>query len=147
MQTILNNYINENKCELGYFTIVQYDDGPLLKLPENTIIYGSCSGTIPMPLIYQDIDNKLKNLSKVPRDITCSFVGINTNQVRALSGKPGFKLQDNGGWTPAVNKTNQTSFTDTTLRSKFALAPRGYGRGSFRFYEVMQLGAIPIYMG
>ena len=26
------------------------------------------------------------------------------------------------------------------------MAPRGYGRGSFRFYEIIQLGAIPIYI-
>ena len=32
------------------------------------------------------------------------------------------------------------------MDSKFALAPRGYGRGSFRFYECFQLGTIPIYL-
>lgn len=33
----------------------------------------------------------------------------------------------------------------TTARSKFSLAPRGYGRSSFRFWEIYQLGSIPIY--
>ena len=59
MQEILNKYIENNKCDKGYFTIVQYDDGPLLELPNNTIIYGACSGNIPLPLIYEDKNNTL----------------------------------------------------------------------------------------
>ena len=31
--------------------------------------------------------------------------------------------------------------------SKIALCPRGYGGSSFRFYEAMQLGAIPFLIG
>ena len=34
----------------------------------------------------------------------------------------------------------------TTSRSKFTLCPRGYGKNSFRMYECMQLGSIPIYI-
>ena len=34
----------------------------------------------------------------------------------------------------------------TTINSKFALAPRGYGRSSFRFFEIFKLGTIPIYI-
>lgn len=30
--------------------------------------------------------------------------------------------------------------------SKFTLAPRGYGRSSFRFFECFLLGSIPIYI-
>ena len=37
-------------------------------------------------------------------------------------------------------------FIETTINSKFALAPRGYGRTSFRFFECFQLGTIPIYI-
>jgi len=51
MQLSLNDWIKNNHSENGYYTIVQYDDGPLLKLPNNTIVYGSCSGNIPLPLI------------------------------------------------------------------------------------------------
>jgi hypothetical protein len=64
MQNSLNKWINDNPSENGYFTIVQYDDGPKLKLPKNTIIYGACSGNIPIPLIYQDINNTLPNIPK-----------------------------------------------------------------------------------
>lgn len=37
-------------------------------------------------------------------------------------------------------------FIDSTLRSKFGLAPRGYGASSFRFFEVMKLGTVPVYI-
>lgn len=40
----------------------------------------------------------------------------------------------------------QLLFINTTIDSKFALAPRGYGRGSFQFFECFQLGTIPIYI-
>jgi hypothetical protein len=31
-------------------------------------------------------------------------------------------------------------------RSEFALCPRGYGATSYRMYEAMQFGAIPVYI-
>jgi hypothetical protein len=40
----------------------------------------------------------------------------------------------------------QQLFIDQTINSKFALAPRGYGRSSFRFFEIFKLGAIPVYI-
>jgi len=45
-----------------------------------------------------------------------------------------------------VQDNLQQLFIEKTVSSKFALAPRGYGRGSFRFYEIFKLGAIPIYV-
>ena len=62
MQNILNDWISKNSCENGYFTVVQYDDGPLLQLPQNTIVYGACSGTSPIPLIYEDNTNSLVSI-------------------------------------------------------------------------------------
>ena len=38
------------------------------------------------------------------------------------------------------------SFISLMCRSTFALCPRGYGNTSFRMYEVMGLGCIPIYI-
>ena len=61
MQSDLDKWIELNPSPDGYFVVVQHDDGPLLKLPpQNTIIYGSCSGNVPIPLIYQDINNHLE---------------------------------------------------------------------------------------
>jgi hypothetical protein len=49
-------------------------------------------------------------------------------------------------WSNSVNKNNQDAFIDTTVNSKFALAPRGYGRSSFRFFEIFKLKTIPVYV-
>jgi hypothetical protein len=159
MQQILNNWLKENPSESGYFTLVQHDDGPLLIVPENTIIYGACSGNIPIPLIYQDINNTLVSLPKKSfkeKPLLCSFVGnITSNHVQPnvrqimfnhFQNNSNFTMINSGGWTPSVNQNLQQLFIDTTINSKFALAPRGYGRGSFRFFECFQLGTIPIYI-
>jgi hypothetical protein len=159
MQTELNTWFSQNPSENGYFTIVQYDDGPLLKLPKDTIVYGACSGDIPIPLIYEDKNNTLENYPRKSfneKNILCSFVGnITANHIQpnvrqemfnTLAHKPNFKLINSGGWTPSVNKNLQNIFIETTINSKFALAPRGYGRSSFRFYECFKLGTIPIYI-
>jgi hypothetical protein len=159
MQIILDNWIKHNSCEYGYFTVVQYDDGCLLKLPENTIVYGACSGTIPIPLIYEDKHHTFESILKKQfknKDILCSFVGnITCNQVMPnvrqelftiFGNNSKFKLINSGGWTSTVNNTLQKLFIETTINSKFALAPRGYGRSSFRFFECFQLGTIPVYV-
>ncbi len=37
-------------------------------------------------------------------------------------------------------------FIETTKKSIFTICARGYGKQSFRFYETLQLGSIPIYI-
>lgn len=159
MQSELDKWFQDNPSKNGYFTIVQYDDGPKLNLPVNTIVYGACSGNIPMPLIYQDINNTLINIPKKTfseKNILCSFIGnITGNHIQpnvretmknAFENNPKFVFYISGGWTPSVNVNLQKIFVNTTIDSKFALAPRGYGRSSFRFFECFQLGTIPIYI-
>jgi hypothetical protein len=159
MQQLLNEWIIDNPSENGYFTVVQHDDGPQLTLPKNTIVYGACSSDIPIPLIYQDLNNTLTNIPKKSfseKQMLCSFIGnITSNSItpnvrqemfNLLQYNPNFKLINSGGWTPSVNKSLQDIFISTTIDSKFSLAPRGYGRSSFRFFECFQLGTIPIYL-
>lgn len=159
MQIDLNKWILENPSENGYFTVVQYDDGPKLNIPDNTVVYGACDGNIPIPLIYEDKNYTLENMRKKSfneKQILCSFVGnITSNHVQPnvrqemfniLNNNSNFLLINSGGWTPSVNKNLQNIFIETTINSKFALAPRGYGRSSFRFFECFQLGTIPIYI-
>lgn len=159
MQASLDAWVSLNPSTGGYFVVVQYDDGPLLRMPENTVVYGACSGDIPIPLIYQDVTHRLVSYGRKSfgeKNILCSFVGnITSNQVQpnvreimfqVLHNRVGFQMINSGGWTPCVRGDLQTVFIDTTLDSKFALAPRGYGRGSFRFFECFLLGTIPIYI-
>ena len=48
--------------------------------------------------------------------------------------------------TPSVPMENFLKFKDITERSVFCLCPRGYGKSSFRLYEAMQLGSVPVYI-
>lgn len=154
MQEKFDEFIHNNPCENGYFTVVQYDDGPLLNLPQNTIVYGACSGNNPIPLIYEDVTNTLSNIQRKKyseKTILCSFVGTITHIVRqimieTLFSKNNFIINIKNEWSTNIPKNNQDSFIDVTVNSKFALAPRGYGRSSFRFFEIYKLGTIPIYI-
>lgn len=149
---LLKEAYNTNNKDTLYFTIVQHDDCILLDLPENTIIFGACSGHIPLPLIYEDTNNLLKNIittNKFDQTILCSFVGSETctlrESLKSLTQSPGFIIQTKG-WNVNVNINDINNFIGLTVRSIFCLAPRGYGRNSFRFYEAIQLGSIPIYI-
>ena len=64
MQNVLDKWISENPSANGYFVVVQHDDGPMLRLPTNTMIFGACNGQIPLPLIYEDLQHKLENQCK-----------------------------------------------------------------------------------
>lgn len=159
MQQQLHNWVKNYKAE-GYFTVIQYDDAALLQLPPNTLIYGACSGDIPIPLIYEDKNNTLllkPRKTFEEKSILCSFVGSMTSNgvqpnvreemKKVLSHSTFSKhLHFSEGWTPAVSEKNKNLFVEITSDSKFALAPRGYGRSSFRFFEILQLGVIPIYV-
>ena len=39
-----------------------------------------------------------------------------------------------------------SAYAEIMERSVFSLAPRGYGKTSFRLYEAFQMGSIPIYI-
>ena len=105
MQVLLDEWVSENPSN-GYFTIVQYDDGPLLRLPPNTKVYGACSGDIPIPLIYEDHLHTLENSPRksfAEKDILCSFVGKLTCSVRHeifdyFLHNPNFKLIHSDHW-------------------------------------------------
>ena len=139
--------------ETRYVTMVQHDDGPLLTLPKDTIILGACTGTIPLPLLYEDISHELEKQPRVhvdQRPILASFVGTDTHAVRAQMVR--YLTQQNiichvkSSWSPVVPQENAALFINTTLASRFCLAPRGYGRSSFRFFEAIQLDTIPVYI-
>jgi hypothetical protein len=152
-EILLSRALSKMPPTTKYFTIVQHDDGPQLTLPKDTIVYGACKGIIPLPLIYEDNTNTLLNRSRdVEKEYLATFVGTLTHGVRkemveALEGKPMIKMvtQSHAEWTAAVPQNAADLFVDLTLKSKFCLAPRGYGRSSFRFFEAMLLDVIPVY--
>lgn len=137
--------------ETKFFTVVQHDDGPQLKMPGDVLVFGACSGDIPLPLIYEDVDNKLLNMPRLNKKThLASFVGSMTHEIRrkmreALKGKSDVILGTKEEWTSTVSKNAAELFIETTQTSKFCLSPRGYGRSSFRFFEAMLLDVVPVY--
>jgi len=130
-----------------WFTISQYDDGILIDKSEIKTRFVSLSaggkGDIPIPLTRYAWPDEGRGDQKY----LASFVGnlkteqqtnIRAAMIEKLSDKPEFFFYD-------TSKT-YGPFKDIMLRSRFALCPRGYGRTSFRLYEAMQMGTIPIYI-
>lgn len=138
-------------------TVCQNDDGPIFPVPEHTVVFGGSTGHVPLPLIYEDKTDYLENLPRKEfkdKSLLCSFVGSLTNSANSSVREILLnKLQNNDnfhfshdGWQLKVDEQRQQEFTETTLNSKFCLAPRGYGRSSFRFFEAFLLRSIPVYV-
>jgi hypothetical protein len=149
-QIVLDQVLQTYPQNTRYFTIVQHDDGPQLQLPKDTVVFGACTGTIPLPLIYEDTTNRLALLERKEPDIFASFVGSLTHPVRqrmanAVESRPYIVCRMQKAWNVKVPTEQADEFLDLTLRSKFCLAPRGYGRSSFRFFEAILMDTIPVY--
>jgi len=151
-QLLLDQALRTLPPNTRYFTVVQHDDGPQLTLPPHTIVYGACTGTVPLPLIYEDVTHRLSRVPPCTRDLLATFVGTATTHplrqamILALQDQPGVICRSQQVWSPHVEEDAATLFIELTRRAKFCLAPRGYGRSSFRFFEAIQLGTIPVYV-
>lgn len=157
---------NNKRESYKYFTLVQHDDGPQLSLPKDTLIFGACNGDIPVALVYEDKTERLQNelalaqastteavagkrLKETSR-LLASFVGSITHDIRKqliniLGKKQDIFLGVQGVWTNNISENSADLFIRKTLDSKFCLAPRGYGKSSFRFFEAMLLKSVPVY--
>ena len=146
IQNILDTIDKSKK----YFTVAQHDDAIREILPPDTICFnaGGNGGGIPIPLVCSPIKDEVK--PKVEKDIFCSFVGSITHPIRnimyqVLINNPKYIISAKN-WTSSVSENDFNNFINITSRSIFGLAPRGYGKTSFRLYECMQLGTIPVYI-
>ena len=90
-------------------------------------------GNIPLPLTYDNTDlfESYKNNTKT---VFCSFVGSLTHQCRVIMvsvmNKPDVVIiTDN--WTNQIKEDKQQLFLDIISKSRFTLAPRGYGKLHF----------------
>ena len=167
----LLDYLDSLDKSKTYFTIVQYASGIFVRniLP-NLYIFSSGGGGqntksdaiidtnivgVPrkmfvgnpgdciLPLLS---DTEFPFLNKIEKKQFCSFVGnftthgcryvlkdyIHDNQI------PDFNISSSYG--------KLDEFIDMTNSSTFTIAPRGYGYTSFRLYESIQAGSIPVYI-
>jgi len=153
-QNLQQELDNELESNGKYFTVCQFDDGPFENFPEDTIIFsagGNREGDniVPIPLICSSIPKEL--IHNKEKTIFASFVGSrNTHPIRMdmcnhLSGKNEYKIIASN-WSTTIHMDDFKKFVEVTCSSKFAFAPRGYGKQSFRLYEILQLGAVPVYV-
>lgn len=139
---------------IHYFIICQYADGVKFPLREdiNYTVFCGSKGDIPLPLIYDDggYFNSLEKKTFNEKEYLCSYIGSSTHNIRqlminVLTDKPNVYFE-NKKWKNDVNTDECSKFINYALNSKFSLAPRGYGRSSFRFFEALKLHSVPVYI-
>lgn len=155
----LQKQFNLHTNSQDIYCILHEDDDPIhhskrlfVEVPNKTIIFGASYGDIPIPLLYDD-GGFFESRERIPledKKYLCSFIGANTHAVRKnmqeyITGRSDF-YSSLDKWKEDVTIDKQNEFIKVSLNSKFGLAPRGNGRGSFRFYELLKLGVIPIYL-
>jgi hypothetical protein len=151
----IQEYLDALPQDQAYWTVSQHDDGIRHRLPPDTLHFaaGGLGGGIPIPLVCSPIPDYTSVL-RHPEPLTVSFIGRMTHPIRqqlfdynryqSVTNQTYFS--DPKGWSQTVDHSKLLEFINVTRRSAFALAPRGYGLSSFRLYEIMQLGSIPIYV-
>ena len=149
--TDMQREINTLDQNGSYFTICQHDDAPMNPIPANTFVFsagGNVTGSnvVPIPLIC----GPLARQEPKEKTILASFVGSETHDVRnkmieAVKNESDFYISTKG-WEQEIKIDQFTDFVESSLKSKFVLCPRGYGATSFRLYEAMALGAVPVYV-
>ncbi len=138
-----------------YYIICQYANGIKFPYPKhlNFEIHGGHAADRPLPLIYDD-SGYLENQPKIPfhkKKWLCSFVGADQERGHRkdmcdyMSSYSDVTIHMHK-WTGNIKKPMQQNFIDITTNSKFCLAPRGWGKSSFRFFEAWKLGSIPVYV-
>lgn len=157
LQPIIEN-ICKNAEEEGkvVFTVCQWDDLFMNgQKPINLHVFSvGNTYSIPLPLIVEDKHFTLQSVERIPykeKSLLCSFVGSTTHHVRnqvisSLQGKPNIMICSRNSWNISVPQDHIHEFIEITKKSKFGLAPRGYGPSSFRFFEIMEMGVIPVYI-
>jgi hypothetical protein len=125
-----------------YYTIHQYDDGPLVDFKDlNILCFGMSSGRIdvPIPLIGMP---QPWNLG-MNKTIFLNFIGRRTHPIREIL----FQSIRHGGRNYIAEHNHQSrNYSEVIAQSTFTLAPRGYGPTSFRVMESLQYQSVPVYI-
>ena len=145
-----------------YFTIVQHCKGVYgstgIVLPSNVRIIGTSDPTAATRLEYSNEAEQIRppditipllprqtiSLSDDNRDVFLSFQGrFDTHRIRrdmreVFEASSGVVIKRSGA---------HSDYVKLLQRSVFALCPRGFGNTSFRLWESLQAGAIPVYIG
>ena len=127
------------------FTVCQYDDGPLADLGRARKFLSSRITTDDEDAPLLCIPHRRPFFGTDKKRYKASFIGrVDTHPMRramhdALKGRHDIFLFD--------GDKGERSFVRMMTQSLISLCPRGYGGSSFRFYESMQLGTVPLLFG
>lgn len=126
------------------FTICQYGDGTIVNLGKTKVFLGSrkTKNGYDFPIV--SLPHK-EPFIKPRKKYLASFVGrLNTHPIRE-------KMHEVLVNTKSVyiysGSKSEKFFVRKILNSYLSLCPRGFGGTSFRFFESMQLGVVPILIG
>jgi hypothetical protein len=126
----LQVYLDKLDTTKRYYTIVQFDDGILNKIDHLDLkIFSMGGGRVDYPIPLLCMPHRPQK--GIKQDLIANFVGRETHPVR----KRMTELKD-----------NMSEYTWYMARSKFTLAPRGYGPTSFRLCEAIHAGSVPVYI-
>ena len=144
----LSHVLGDLDTSLRYFTVIQIAKGfennykvsvaipPDLDLTVFATGPTTATRIVPLPLLKEEMRPVQRK-----RDIKVSFTGtFSAHGSRATARS---LYQGREGW---VFEEPHAEWAQTASRSRFVLCPRGWGISSFRLYESLQLGAIPIYV-
>jgi hypothetical protein len=143
--------LNEKYPNEKFFTVVQWDGGTLV--PINNCNIFACSGNFNSQIgknsIYEPIPLKVDpHPTYSNKKYKVGYCGRSTHDIRKkmidlLSNiDEEFKIYDTD--TNHMTDVHFKIFRDILNESIFSLCPRGYGPTSFRLYESIQVGSIPI---
>jgi len=121
------------------FTICQYAAGPSVNIGEIVVFLSSRNTEkgIDIPLLCSP--HKIPSIKPSKRYLA-SFNGIIVRHPLRREMAEQLKGQDD----ISIGGTIETKlFVKKIMESYIALCPRGYGGGSYRFFEAMQLGVVP----
>ena len=135
----LQNYVNRLDRSRKYFTIVQYDDGPLVDFRDLDIkVFGSGGGRIDSPIALLTAPHPFE--FRPMKKHFCTFAGSMTHPIRELL------FRKYHGKYLFAKPLPIKQYCELVAQSIFHLCPRGYGLTSFRICEALQFGSIPVYV-
>ncbi|MDO8541016.1 MAG: exostosin family protein [Opitutaceae bacterium] len=137
IRELLDRRVADNRC---YFTVLEYDhmiwDWHLF--PRNVAVFSAGGwGDVPVPLLKGSPAFTCRE-----KNIKLSFVG----RVDGASDATGVRRRMYNALRDHALFTSGTRWREVMSRSTFSLCPRGLGRASFRFYEALSVGSIPVYI-
>lgn len=141
----LQQFVDELPRDKKYYTIFQFDNGCCVDFKDLDIVtFGmswrleSQKPTYVIPLIgqpYKKIHAQKKHKA--------NFIGNMTHPIRNEIVNT---LRNKEGYYISAASHNVDEFNRVMAESTFTLAPRGFGLPSFRAYEAMYQGSIPVYI-